>query len=89
MIMRNLILHPEGKNDFLESISKGICVDILIALHRRRHKCLQMCLQVCASADSAPEPVLSPHLIDNLLLELKQANCSCLKKYGLSYLLIR
>ena len=41
---------------------------------------------LCASADSGPEFVLSPHIIDNLLLELKKANSGCLKKYGLSYL---
>lgn len=43
---------------------------------------------LCASADSGPESVLSPHITDNLLLQLKKANCCWLKKYGLSYLTI-
>lgn len=30
---------------------------------------------LCASADSGPESVLSPHITDNLLLQLKKANC--------------
>lgn len=43
---------------------------------------------LCASADSGPDSVLSPHIIDNLLLECKKANYDCLKTYGLSYLSI-
>lgn len=41
-----------------------------------------------ASADSVPESALSPHITDDLLLELKKASCGYLKKYGCSYVTI-
>ena len=41
-----------------------------------------------ASADPGPESVLSFHITDNFLLELKKTDCLCLQKYHLSYITI-